>query len=145
MCISPSRIKVCTQVKTTKESWFIKDHRTKTVEGLHLKVEKITLPRSSEKCFGPVIVSGNLENRKQRMHKYSWTPKHIVQGHFVKLPYFPFIVFYSCLSQGFYSCTNIMTNKQVGEERVYLAYTSILLFITKGSQNWNSSRSGSRS
>jgi hypothetical protein len=26
---------------------------------------------------------------------------------------------------------NIMTKKQVGEERVYLAYTSILLFITK--------------
>ena len=36
-----------------------------------------------------------------------------------------------CLSQGFYSCTNIMTKKQDGEERVYLAYTSILLFITK--------------
>ena len=36
-----------------------------------------------------------------------------------------------CLSQDFYSCTNIMTKKQVGEERVYLAYTSILLFITK--------------
>ena len=36
-----------------------------------------------------------------------------------------------CLSQGFYSCTNIMTKKQIGEERVYLAYTSILLFITK--------------
>jgi hypothetical protein len=36
------------------------------------------------------------------------------------------------LSQGFYSCTNIMTKKQVGEERVYSAYTSILLFITKG-------------
>jgi hypothetical protein len=36
-----------------------------------------------------------------------------------------------CLSQGFYSCTNITTKKQVGEERVYLAYTSILLFITK--------------
>ena len=35
-----------------------------------------------------------------------------------------------CLSQGFYSCTNII-KKQVGEERVYLAYTSILLFITK--------------
>ena len=31
-----------------------------------------------------------------------------------------------CLSQGFCSCTNIMTKKQVGEERVYLAYTSIL-------------------
>ena len=27
-----------------------------------------------------------------------------------------------------------MTKKQVGEERVYSAYTSILLFITKGSQ-----------
>jgi hypothetical protein len=38
-----------------------------------------------------------------------------------------------------------MTKKQVGEERVYSAYTSILLFITKGSQNWNSSRAGSRS
>jgi hypothetical protein len=49
-----------------------------------------------------------------------------------------------CLSQGFYSCTNIMTKKQVGEERVYSAYNSILLFITKGSQDWNSSRSGSR-
>ena len=37
-----------------------------------------------------------------------------------------------CLSQGFYSCTNIMTKKQVGEERVYSAYTSmLLLFITK--------------
>jgi hypothetical protein len=50
-----------------------------------------------------------------------------------------------CLSQGFYSCSNIMTKKQVREERVYLAYTSVLLFITKGSQDWNSSRSGSRS
>jgi hypothetical protein len=50
-----------------------------------------------------------------------------------------------CLSQGFYACTNIMTKKQAGEEWVYLAYTSILLFITKGSQDWNSSRSESRS
>jgi hypothetical protein len=25
-----------------------------------------------------------------------------------------------CLSQGFYSCTNIMTKKQVGKERLYL-------------------------
>jgi hypothetical protein len=38
-----------------------------------------------------------------------------------------------------------MTKKQVGEETVYSAYTSTLLFITKGSQDWNSSRSGSRS
>jgi hypothetical protein len=51
----------------------------------------------------------------------------------------------ACLSQGFYSCTNIVTNKQAGEERVYSAYTSTLLFITKGSQDWNSNRSGSRS
>jgi hypothetical protein len=31
-----------------------------------------------------------------------------------------------------------MTKKQVGEERVYSAYISTLLFITKGSQDWNS-------
>jgi hypothetical protein len=36
-----------------------------------------------------------------------------------------------CLGQSFYSCTNIMTKKQVEEERVYSAYISILLFITK--------------
>jgi hypothetical protein len=41
------------------------------------------------------------------------------------------LTFKDCLSQGLYSCTNIMTKKQVGEERVYQAYTSILLFITK--------------
>jgi hypothetical protein len=46
------------------------------------------------------------------------------------------------LSQGFYSCTNIMTKKKVGEERVYSAYTSMLLFISKGIQDWNSNRSG---
>jgi hypothetical protein len=33
----------------------------------------------------------------------------------------------------------------VGEERVYSAYISTLLFITERSQDWNSSRSGSRS
>ncbi len=48
----------------------------------------------------------------------------------------------SCLRQGFYFCTNIMTKKQDGEKRVYSAYTSTQLFITKGSQDWNSSRSG---
>ncbi len=46
------------------------------------------------------------------------------------------------LSQGFYSCTNIMTKKQVGEERVYSAYTSILLFITKGNQDRSSHMEG---
>jgi hypothetical protein len=40
---------------------------------------------------------------------------------------------------------NIMTKKQVGEERVYSAYISTSLFITERSQDWNSSRSGSRS
>jgi hypothetical protein len=43
------------------------------------------------------------------------------------------------------SCTNIMTKNQIGKERVYSAYTSILLFITNGIQDWNSSRSESRS
>jgi hypothetical protein len=54
-------------------------------------------------------------------------------------------VYSLCLSQGFYSCTNIMTKQQVGEERVYSTYTSTLLFINEESQDWNSSRSGSRS
>jgi hypothetical protein len=40
-------------------------------------------------------------------------------------------MFMDCLSQGFYSCTNIMTKKQVGEEMVYSAYNTIVLFITK--------------
>jgi hypothetical protein len=53
--------------------------------------------------------------------------------------------FWYCLSQGFYSCTNIMTKKQVGKERVYSAYSSTLLFIIKGSQDWNSNRLRSRS
>jgi hypothetical protein len=37
---------------------------------------------------------------------------------------------------------NIMTKKQVGEERVYSVYTFTLLFITKGSQDRNSHRAG---
>jgi hypothetical protein len=40
---------------------------------------------------------------------------------------------------------NIMTKKQVEEKRFYSVYTFILLFITKGSQDWNSSRPESRS
>jgi hypothetical protein len=34
-----------------------------------------------------------------------------------------FFLLGGCLSQGFYSCTNIMTKKQVEEERVYSSYT----------------------
>jgi hypothetical protein len=33
------------------------------------------------------------------------------------------------------SAENIMTKKQIGEERVCSAYTSTLLFITKGRQD----------
>jgi hypothetical protein len=33
-----------------------------------------------------------------------------------------------------------MTKKQVGDERAFSSYTSTLLFITKGSQDWNSHR-----
>jgi hypothetical protein len=51
----------------------------------------------------------------------------------------------SVLVRVFIPGQNIMTKKQVGEERVYSAYSSTLLFITKGSQDWNSNRSGSRS
>jgi hypothetical protein len=42
------------------------------------------------------------------------------------------------------SCTK-HSDQEVEEERFYSAYISILLFITKGSQDWNSFRSGSRS
>jgi hypothetical protein len=35
-----------------------------------------------------------------------------------------------------------MIKKQVEEERVYSAYNSILLFIIKGRQDWNSHRVG---
>jgi hypothetical protein len=35
-----------------------------------------------------------------------------------------------------------MTKKQVGQERVYSAYTSTMLFITKGIQDRNSHRAG---
>jgi hypothetical protein len=51
-------------------------------------------------------------------------PSPVITGYRVMLHF--------CLSQGFYSCTNIMTKKQVGEERVYSAYISIVLLITKG-------------
>jgi hypothetical protein len=35
-----------------------------------------------------------------------------------------------------------MTKKQVGEEMIYSAYISTLLFITKESQDWNSHKAG---
>jgi hypothetical protein len=35
-----------------------------------------------------------------------------------------------------------MIKKQVEEERIYSAYTSTLLFITKESQDWDSHRAG---
>ena len=38
--------------------------------------------------------------------------------------------------------SNTVTKMQVGEERVYLAYTSVLLFIIKGSQGKDSNRAG---
>jgi hypothetical protein len=40
---------------------------------------------------------------------------------------------------------NTMTKNQVVEKRVYLAYSSIFLFIIEGSQDRNSNRAGSRS
>ena len=48
----------------------------------------------------------------------------------------------SILVKVYIPAQNIMTKKQVGEERVYSAYTSMLLFITKGSQDRNSHRAG---
>lgn len=99
-----------------------------------------------------ILSSKLLHNIRQRFSNgWIFKPKvpksfHSPPQNMVRLSQeYPTLLVPICLSQGFYSCTNIMTKKQVGEERVYSAYTSILLFITKGSQDWNSSRSGSRS
>jgi hypothetical protein len=35
-----------------------------------------------------------------------------------------------------------VTKKQLGKERVYLAYTSLSLFIIEGRRDWNSKRAG---
>jgi hypothetical protein len=40
---------------------------------------------------------------------------------------------------------NIMTKKQVGEERVYSAYTFHIAVDHQRMQDWNSNRSGSNS
>jgi len=42
-----------------------------------------------------------------------------------------FVSISTCLSQGFCSCTNIMTKKQVGEERVYSTYFHIAVSSPK--------------
>jgi hypothetical protein len=60
------------------------------------------------------------------------------------MPTWKYEIFDTCVSQGFYFCTNITIKKQAEEERVYSAYTYIAVNY-KGSQNWNLSRSGSRS
>ena len=46
------------------------------------------------------------------------------------------------LSQGFYSCTKHHDQEASLGEKGYSAYTSTLLFITKGSQDRNSHRIG---
>jgi hypothetical protein len=46
----------------------------------------------------------------------------------------PYVSFICVLVRVSIPAQNLMTKKQVGEERVYSAYTSTLLFITKGSQ-----------
>ena len=66
-----------------------------------------------------------------RALKHEWIYKPKVQKSFHSPPQnivrlsqeYPTMLLPICLSQGFYSCTNIMTKKQIGEERVYSAYT----------------------
>jgi hypothetical protein len=58
-------------------------------------------------------------------------------------PMFPHLGLNVCLSTCLrvsIAVTNTVTKKPVGEGRVYLAYTSVLLFIIKESQGRNSSR-----
>jgi hypothetical protein len=51
---------------------------------------------------------------------------------------------FNCHSQGFYSCINIMTMKQL-ERKGFIQLTLPYSVHHQGSQDWNSSRSGSRS
>ena len=65
----------------------------------------------------------------------------------LKMYFLIFYLFYMCLSQGFYSCTNIMTKKQVrawGGKGLFGLHFHTAVHH-QGSQDWNSSRSGSRS
>jgi hypothetical protein len=53
--------------------------------------------------------------------------------------------FTQCLSQSFYSCTNLVIKKQLRRKGFIQLTLSTLLLNTKGCEDWNSSRSGSRS
>jgi hypothetical protein len=90
-------------------------------------------PKAAASVKSPPSLSD--DSRKQHPGD-SWGLLHIVQAapspSIVTLQkVLGMLSFSACLSQGFYSCTNIVTKKQGGEERVYSAYTSTLLFITK--------------
>jgi hypothetical protein len=73
-------------------------------------------------CWQEQKAAGHMAPRVKKQNLAHWLHAHIL----------PFIqsMGWRCLSQGFYSCTNIMTKKQVGEERIYSTYISTLLFIT---------------
>jgi len=64
-------------------------------------------------------------------------PRQLLQKHLTGAG----LPFQKCLGVSI-PAENIMTKKQVGEEKDYLAYVSTLLFITKGSQDRNSHRAG---
>lgn len=49
------------------------------------------------------------------------------KGELVQAP----VISLLCLSSGYYCCCNTTSKKQVGEEKVYLAYASVSLFITE--------------
>jgi hypothetical protein len=56
---------------------------------------------------------------------------------------FPLVHFYTpVLIRVPIPAQNIRFKKQLGEERMYSAYTSMLLFITKGIQDWYSQKAG---
>jgi hypothetical protein len=70
-----------------------------------------------------------------RFHRYMHTSSFMAV-HLESCTFFLPLHNSHCLCQGFYCC------EQVGEERLYSAYTSTLLFITKGGQDRNSHRAG---
>jgi hypothetical protein len=65
--------------------------------------------------------------------------------HFLPVKLHAQILYYNVLVRVSIPAQTSWPRSKLGRKRVYSAYTSILLFITKGSQDWNWSMSGNRS
>jgi hypothetical protein len=93
-------------------------------------------PQFNKILWFPVTIFSAWTNQKDRRPWYHF--KSVTQNS--RCMRFPAVLTLSPVLEpiyGLYSCTNILTKKQGGKERVYSAYSSTLLFITKGCQELN--------